>query len=431
MSLNTNNELFDFIEKSPCSFFTVNNITKTLKEQGFTELQECSDWSVEPGGKYFVTRNLSSLIAFCIPHKDFNGFMMTASHSESPGFKVKPNPEIIADGYIKLNTEKYGGMIMQSWMDRPLSLAGKIVYKSENGIQTKLVNIDKDLLTIPNLAIHLGKIETPNPQTDMLPILGEGSETDVFINLISENANVKKEDILGWEFFVYSRDKGRLIGKNSEYILAPRIDDLQCVFGTLKGFLQSENSNSARVYCVFDNEEVGSATKQGASSTFLRDVLTRICESMGHNTSDYIKKLHSSFMVSADNGHVIHPNHPEKNDPVNKPKMNGGILIKHNANQKYTTDSISWAIFKSICHEAGVPYQDFAIKSDIPGGSTLGNISTGKVSVNTVDIGMGQLAMHSACETAGAYDTDYLIRAIKTYYEKSIVALSDGCYEVK
>lgn len=431
MNQNTNNELFEFIEKSPCSFFTVTNITDTLKGQGFTELKECEEWKIVNGGKYFVTRNLSSVIAFTMPESDFKGFNITASHSDSPCFKVKPEPEIISDGYIKLNTEKYGGMLMHSWIDRPLSLAGRVTFKNGNKIETKLVNIDKDLMVIPNLAIHFGKIEEPNPQTDMLPILGEETEKGAFIELIAKSADIAKDDILDWEFFVYNRDKGKVIGKDGEYIVAPRIDDLQCVYGTLKGFLRSRKSESVKVYCVFDNEEVGSSTKQGANSTFLYDTLTRICDSVGISQSEYLKRLRSSFVVSADNGHAIHPNHPEKNDPICKPRMNGGILIKYNGNQKYTTDSISGAIFKSICDEAGVPCQNFAIRSDIPGGSTLGNISTGKVSVNSVDIGLSQLAMHSSCETAGAHDTDYLINAIEKFYEKSITAISDGCYEVE
>lgn len=424
------NSLLEFIEKSPSCFHVIYNISEELRSQGFVELKETQKWNVKAGGKYYTVRNDSSLIAFKLPKaKKVKGFHIVASHSDSPTFKIKESPELEVDGrYIKLNTEKYGGMIMSTWFDRALSVAGRVAIsdnKAENGVATRLVNIDRDLLVIPSLAIHMNrdinKGAEYNPQVDMLPIIAESSDSDnkvVLTELIAKQLKLNADLILGHDLFLYVRDRGRILGADGEFILSPKLDDLQCAFSSLKAFVESEPNQYIDVCAVFDNEEVGSGTKQGADSTFLQDVLERISENLGFDRNGFLATLAGSFLISADNAHAEHPNHPEKADPVNRPKLNGGIVIKYHGAQKYTTDAVSAAIMKELCNEAGVPYQIYTNRSDIVGGSTLGNISAAHVSVPSVDIGMPQLAMHSAVETAGSRDTEYAIKLLKVFYEK-------------
>ena len=325
-------------------------------------------------------------------------------------------------------------MICSTWFDRPLSIAGRILVKENNAVKTHLVNIDKDLVIIPNLAIHMNREVNDgykyNAQIDMLPLYGDNSSKGSLMKTIAKEVNVEEESILGTDLFLYNRMNGTKIGANEEYISSPRLDDLECAFTSLSAFLSENTSNSASVYCVFDNEEVGSGTKQGADSTFLYDVLRRINISLGKTEEDYYRLISSSFMVSADNAHALHPNYTDKSDPTNKVYMNDGIVIKYNANQKYTTDAVSASIFKSICDSVDVPYQTFTNRSDILGGSTLGNISNAHVSLNTIDIGLAQLAMHSTYETAGAKDVTYMIDAIKAFYNTSIEQVEDGQYIV-
>ena len=378
---------------------------------------------------------MSSVIAFKIPQNDFKSFNIVASHSDSPTFKIKANAEIeVKNKYVKLNTEKYGGMICSTWFDRPLSIAGRILVKENNAVKTHLVNIDKDLVIIPNLAIHMNREVndgyTYNAQIDMLPLYGDNSSKGSLMKTIAKEAEVEEESILDTDLFLYNRMNGTKIGSNEEYISSPRLDDLECAFTSLSAFLSENTSNSASVYCVFDNEEVGSGTKQGADSTFLYDVLRRINISLGKTEEDYYRLISSSFMVSADNAHALHPNYTDKSDLTNKVYMNDGIVIKYNANQKYTTDAVSASIFKTICDSVDVPYQTFTNRSDILGGSTLGNISNAHVSLNTIDIGLAQLAMHSTYETAGAKDVTYMIDAIKAFYNTSIEQVEDGQYIV-
>ena len=428
-------ELFQFIENSPSCFHAIKTITEELKNEGFVEIKEKDTWQIEQGKKYYVTRNLSSVIAFKIPQNDFKSFNIVASHSDSPTFKIKANAEIeVKNKYVKLNTEKYGGMICSTWFDRPLSIAGRILVKENNAVKTHLVNIDKDLVIIPNLAIHMNREVndgyTYNAQIDMLPLYGDNSSKGSLMKTIAKEAEVEEESILGTDLFLYNRMNGTKIGSNEEYISSPRLDDLECAFTSLSAFLSENTSNSASVYCVFDNEEVGSGTKQGADSTFLYDVLRRINISLGKTEEDYYRLISSSFMVSADNAHALHPNYTDKSDLTNKVYMNDGIVIKYNANQKYTTDAVSASIFKTICDSVDVPYQTFTNRSDILGGSTLGNISNAHVSLNTIDIGLAQLAMHSTYETAGAKDVTYMIDAIKAFYNTSIEQVEDGQYIV-
>ena len=426
-------ELFQFIENSPSCFHAIETIRKKLNAEGFIELVEGRSWQIEKGKKYYVTRNLSSIIAFKIPENDFKNFHIVASHSDSPTFKIKENAEIeVNNKYVKLNTEKYGGMICSTWFDRPLSIAGRILVKEGNLVKTHLVNIDKDLVIIPNLAIHMNRAVNDgykyNAQIDMLPLYGDNTSKGSLMKTVAQSVGVEEDSILGTDLFLYNRMRGTKIGANSEYISSPRLDDLECAYASLSAFLSETNSNSASVYCVFDNEEVGSGTKQGADSTLLYDVLRRINMCLGNSEEDYYKLIASSFMVSADNAHALHPNYSDKSDPTNKVYINDGIVIKYNANQKYTTDAVSASIFKSICDSVNVPYQTFTNRSDILGGSTLGNISNAHVSLNTIDIGLAQLAMHSTYETAGTKDVTYMIEALKAFYNTSIEQVEDGQY---
>ncbi|SFG38496.1 M18 family aminopeptidase [Oribacterium sp. WCC10] len=432
-----NKELISFLDNSPNAFFAVSNMCKTLDEAGIIRLYEGKAWELEEGKGYYVTRNDSAVIAFRIPKKNYTGFQMMASHCDSPVFKIKTNAEITIDNqYVKLNVEKYGGMLCAPWLDRPLSVAGRVVVQTEEGIETKLVNVDRDLMIIPNLAIHMNRQVNDgyafNAQVDMLPLFCEkGEESDVFIKLIAEEAGVKPEDILDTDLFLYNRMKGTMLGLNREFVASGRLDDLQCAYASLQGFLKAEPKDSVAVHCVFDNEEVGSGTKQGAASTFLKDTLHRINSALGKTEDEYLMSIASSFLVSADNAHAVHPNHKDKSDPTNRPYLNKGIVIKYSANQKYTTDAVSGAIMRAICKKAEVPYQTFTNRSDMLGGSTLGNISQSQVALNTVDIGLPQLAMHSPFETAGARDTAYLIEAARVLFSGSMEGTGDGNYKLK
>ncbi len=415
-------EMLEFIDKSPTCVQAVKNIGDMLSAAGLAELREADEWKLERGKGYFVTRNESSVIAFRIPEQ-LSGFHIAAAHSDSPSFKVKESPEsTVEEHYVRLNTEKYGGMILSTWLDRALSVAGRIAVNGEKGIETRLVNVDKDLLVIPNVAIHMNRDMNNgvayNPQVDMLPLFADcsGGEKRSLMSCVAEAAGVNEEDIMGHDLFLYTREKGRLLGESGEFVLAPRLDDLQCAFSVAKAFAESVPEQYVNVCAVFDNEEVGSGTKQGADSTFLEDVLWRICEALGLSRSEYLRMLAGSFLISADNAHAVHPNHPEKADPTNRPYLNGGIVIKYHGSQKYTTDAVSAAKLKSLCKRAEVPFQTYANRSDIAGGSTLGNISTAHVSVSSVDIGLPQLAMHSAVETAGMRDTKYAVDMLKVFF---------------
>lgn len=420
-------QLIEFIDKSPTCFHAVQTMSDMLREEGFTELREDQKWHIEKGGRYFVARNGSSLIAFTIPEQDMKGMRIMASHSDSPTFKIKEDPEMEADGhYIKLNVERYGGMICAPWFDRPLSVAGRVIVRNTSGnsasgaLRTVLVNVDRDLLMIPNLAIHMNREVNDgykyNAQKDMLPLYGDITAKDTFMKVIADAAGTAPEDILGHDLFLYNRQSASIWGASGEFLSSGRLDDLQCAFSSLKGFLAGEKKEYMAVHCVLDNEEVGSGTKQGAASTFLYDTLTRAHESLGLTREDYLIHLADSFMVSADNAHAVHPNHTDKADPVNRPYLNGGIVIKFNASQKYCTDGVSAAMFREICQRADVPVQTFVNRSDMAGGSTLGNISNTQVALNTVDIGLPQLAMHSPYETAGIKDTEYLVRAASVLF---------------
>lgn len=424
-----------FLDASPDAFHATENMKNLLEDNGFTRLLEGRKWNLSSGGSYYVTRNDSALIAFRLPEGKPAGFQIMASHCDSPMLKIKPNAEItVENNYVKLNVEKYGGMILSPWLDRPLSVAGRITVNTADGVETRLVNIDRDLLVIPNLAIHMDRTLNDgykfNPQVDMLPLFSDMGGAGKFMETVAEAAGVPESDILDTDLFLYDRTKAARVGLNGEFILSGRLDDLQCAYASLMGLIDSAPGANAAVHCVFDNEEVGSGTKQGAASTFLRDVLRRIISVSGGDEEDWLCAVQNSFMVSADNAQAVHPNHTDRADPVNRPYLNQGIVIKYSANQKYTTDAVSGGIFRKICRKAGVPWQTYANRSDMPGGSTLGNISATQVAMNTVDVGLPQLAMHSACETAGILDTAYLARAAEVLFSCSVSGEGDGDYSL-
>ena len=453
MEQTTVKELAQFLEQSPTCFHAVQNITDILLKENFSRLYENRRWQIKRGGRYLVTRNDSSVIAFIIPENGIKDMCIMASHSDSPSFKIKEKPELETDGhYIRLNVERYGGMLCAPWLDRPLSVAGRVIVKDGHGGYTsRLVNVDRDLVLIPNLAIHMNREANDgykyNAQKDMLPLYGTLTAKGTFMKTIADAAGIKELDILGHDLFLYNRQKASVWGTSNEFISCGRLDDLQCAFASLKGFLAaadtagiaesisdaSDDANGGSlsasdsphtsgshmpVLCVLDNEEVGSGTKQGAASTFLYDTLTRIHDSLGYDREDYLVHLADSFMISADNAHAVHPNHTDKADPSNRPYLNGGIVLKFNANQKYCTDAVSAAMFRDLCDRANVPVQTFTNRSDMAGGSTLGNISNTQVALNTVDIGLPQLAMHSPYETAGVADTEYLIKAAELFFQQ-------------
>lgn len=416
---------FDFIEKSPTAFHAVRTIQEELEEHGFTELFEQEKWSIERGGKYFVKRNDSSLLSFIMPKEEIYGIHMAASHTDSPAFKIKPCPEITTeDVYVKLNTEKYGGMILSSWLDRPLSIAGRVFFEQGNGeIESTLINIDRDLLVIPNLAVHMNREINQgyayNPQVDMLPIFtDEDKKGSSLREAVAEELGLEPDNILSEELFVYVRQRGCTIGQKGQWILAPRLDDLQCAYAAMKGILHAEPVHYIALSAFFDNEEVGSSTRQGADSDFLKKVIDRIAETISSNMEEREQFLRKSFLISADNAHALHPNHPEKADLTNRPKLNGGVVIKYHGGQKYTTDGYSSAYIVQLCKNVGIKYQTYCNRSDIAGGSTLGNIATSHVSVPSADIGFAQLAMHSAVETAGKEDVWQGIRLFGQFWSQ-------------
>ena len=416
-------DLMDFLDSSVTMFHAINECEKVLQKSGFTYLPENEKWNINKG-KYYTKRNSSSLIAFDIAEGDYH-FQISAAHSDSPTFKLKDRPVIEANGYLKLNVEGYGGMINATWLDKPLTLAGRVIVNTDKGIETRLLHIDRDLLIIPNVPIHfnreINKGFAFNNQVDMLPILSAGNlkEAD-FDNILAKELGIEAEAILAKDLYLVNRQKAAIIGFDNELISSGRLDDLECVYTSLRGFVEAENKNHINVFAVFDNEEVGSVTKQGAMSTFLASTLDRVNTALGKSKEEYYRAIAKSILISCDNAHAVHPNHPELFDVKNRPVLNQGIAIKESANQKYTTDAFSRAILKKILEKKNIPYQTFANRSDIAGGSTLGNLSNTVVSMNAVDIGLPQLAMHSAYETAGAKDVVYAFETLKAFFEANI-----------
>ena len=415
--------LCDFLDASHSVYHAQAYLAETLKNTGYTRLYEQDEWALIPGGKYFLTRGGSALVAFRVPKESPKGFLMSASHSDRPTFKVKENFELAA-AYTRMAVERYGGMLIAPWLDRPLSVAGRVTVETETGVETKLLDIDRDLLLIPNVAIHMNRQANEgykwNPAVDTLPLVGGAGAAGKLPALLEQEAGGK---ILGHDLYLYIRQKASVWGVDGEYISAAALDDLECAWGCTQGFLKSGDSASVPVLCVFDSEEVGSVSPQGAGSSLLEDTLGRICDSLKLHRG---RMLAQSFLVSADNAHAVHPNHPEYADPGNAPVMGGGLVIKYNANLSYCTDSVSAGVFRKICGRAGVKVQTYHNRADLPGGSTLGRISLAHVSIPTVDIGLAQLAMHSCYETAAVSDAIDLENAMAAYYGATLETTQTG-----
>ena len=431
--IDMNNALFSYIAACPTAYNAVSHTAALLEAEGYQPLCESCRWPLEAGKGYYVTRNGSSLIAFRMPDGDFSGFMMTAAHGDSPCFKIKENAEITDGRHLRLSVERYGGMLCATWLDRPLSVAGRVTVRTDTGLAVKTLDLPDTHAVIPTVAIHMNRNANEgasyNAAVDMIPLLGEAADAGLLRHRVAEAAGVSEDAILTTDLFLYNPQPGF---EWNGYISSPRLDDLQCAFASLTAFVESGKAEvkpaSLPVFCLFDNEEVGSQTKQGAASTFLYDVMSRVCAAC---EADMTCKLPQSFLVSCDNAHAVHPNHPEYQDRNHAVYMNGGVVVKYNASQRYTTDAVSAGLFGLICERAGVPIQRYANRADMPGGSTLGNIANTQVSLNTVDIGLPQLAMHSAFETAGAKDTEYMVKALTAFFGAEIRMGADGVYEVK
>lgn len=426
-------ELVEFLQESVTPFHAAATAESWLRAAGFTRLEEADYWNLEPGKGYYTTRNGSSVVAWRVPDHAIGGWRIVASHSDSPTWKIKTDI-VENDGCRRLSVEGYGGMIMSTWLDRPLTVGGRVIVKTEDGIESRLVCIDRDLLVIPSLAIHfqrdINKGHTFNPQVDMQPLWGPaGSRT--LTDLVAEELGVDTADILDSDLQLVTRQAPTQIGPDGEFFMAPRIDDLECAATTLLGFLDAAaetDSACAPVWAMLDNEEVGSSSRMGAQSSYLRDVLDRIVDAIPHSGQAMHRAMANSFMLSADNAHATHPNFPQKSDPCAPVRLGGGVVLKYNASQKYTTNAVSGAIFRAICEKADVPVQVFTNRADEAGGSTLGNLQSHTLPIPMADIGLAQLAMHSAVETASVADAEAMTKAVAAFYRVHLRALGDGTY---
>ncbi|MFD3155785.1 M18 family aminopeptidase [Haloimpatiens sp. FM7330] len=423
-------ELINFVDESPSAFHVVENLKKELKENGFKEIKDYEKWDLKKGERYYVTKNDSALIAFVVGKGEVekDGFKLIGSHTDSPTFRIKPCPEITVENtYVKLNTEVYGGPILNTWLDRPLSAAGRVTLKSKDILnpETRLVNIKKPILIIPNLAIHMNhKVNTGvelNRQQDTLPLLSLVNEKlekgNYLLNAVAKELNVKPEDIIDFDLFLYEFEKGSIIGLNDEFISCGKLDDLAMVHAGIKALMNTNPTDATNVMVCFDNEEIGSSTKQGADSQMLSNILERIVISLGKGREEFFRALSKSFIISGDLAHAVHPNRGEKHDPTNRPVINKGPVIKINANQRYTTDSNSCAVYEMICKKAGVPYQKFVNRSDERGGSTIGPISSTHLDIRSVDMGTPILAMHSIRELGGVADHTHVRKSFEEFYK--------------
>lgn len=421
--------LIDYIYDSPTAFNAVETSKDLLLENGFNELKMNEKWKLKVGGKYFITKNSSSLTAFVINSDNMqDGFRIIGSHSDSPTFRIKPNAEMtVENSYLKLNTEGYGGAILSTWFDRPLAIAGRVVLKSENVLcpRQEIININRPVCIIPNIAIHMNRSINDgykfNKQKDTLPLVGLINDTlekdDFLLNEISRELNVDKKEILDFDLYLYEYEKGNIIGPSEEFISSSRLDNLSMAHASLHGLIDSKGKNGINIASIFDNEEVGSSTKQGADSNMLPNLLERICISLGKDREEFFSAIYSSFMISADLAHALHPNLVEKHDPTNKPIMGGGPVIKISANQAYTSDAFSSGVYKNICEKCGVKYQQFVNRSDERGGSTIGPISSTHLDINSVDIGSPILSMHSVRELGSVEDHFNIYKTFVEFYQ--------------
>lgn len=429
--------MLHFIDHAPTAYHAVAQLEERLSAQGFTKLFEYDRWSLQSGGKYYVTRNCSSLIAFTIPSGDtVSDYRVVSAHTDSPSFKLKDRFERSSDNYSKLNVEKYGGMICSSWLDRPLSIAGRVLLSDEQGIKTRLVNFDRPMAIIPNVAIHMDRSandgKSYNAQVDMLPITGIATDNGSFKKQLADEIGVEETQILSHDLYLYPCDKGYVWGAEAEMITSPRLDDLMCVYGALEAFETMSNEHDhINIFAAFDNEEVGSQTLQGAASSLFEDTISRIEYFLGNDEQDRQARLSRSLMLSADNAHAVHPNHPEYADAQNKPVIGGGVVLKFNAQQRYATDGIGAALLRRIAQQKELVLQPYANRSDMPGGSTLGNIASTRVPIRTIDIGLPQLAMHSAMETAGVLDLCDYVALCRAFYGANIEPTAENGYTIE
>lgn len=423
-------QLIDFLYESPTAFHAVENVKTDLKNAGFEELMEENKWNLKKGGKYYTTKNHSALVAFVVGNGEVenHGFKIIGAHTDSPTFRIKPACEMVVEStYVRLNTEVYGGPILSTWFDRPLSVAGRVVLKGENILypKTKLVNIKRPILIIPNVAIHMNRevnkgVEI-NPQRDTLPLLSlvneELEKGNYLLNAIAKELGVEAKAIIDFDLFLYEFEKGSIIGLNNEFISAGRLDDLQMVHAGIEAIKEAPVTEATNVMVCFDNEEIGSSTKQGADSDMLSNILERIVLAFEKEREDFFRALSKSFLISGDNAHAVHPNNPDKHDPTSRPVINKGPVIKINANFAYTTDSDSSIVYQEICKKAEVPFQKFVNRSDVRGGSTIGPISSTHLNIRSIDIGNPTLAMHSIRELAGVKDHTYVMKSFLEFYK--------------
>lgn len=422
-------ELIDFLYDSPSACHGVKETQKILDKNGFTEIKEADKWDLKAKGKYYVIKNDSALIAFEVGTGDIDetGFRLIGAHTDVPGFRIKPNPQMISEGkYVKLNTEVYGGPILHTWFDRPLSIAGKVSLKGASPLkpETRLVNINKPLLIIPSLAIHMNREVNEgfkiNKQVDTLPLLGlindKLEKEDYLMNILAEELQVNKEDILNFELGLYEYEKGMLIGMNEELISSGRFDDLWMVYAGIRALVDSRENEATKVMICIDNEEIGSLTAEGANSTLLNNILERITLGLGKDREGYYRTLANSIMISADLAHAVHPNLGDKHDPTNRPVLEGGPVLKIAASGSYSTDSFNGAVFAGVCEAAGVPFQKFVNRSDVRGGTTIGPVTAANLTIPVIDMGAPVLGMHSIRELASVKDNYYTVKAFTEFF---------------
>ena len=422
-------ELVDFLYDSPSACHGVKATQKILDENGFIEIKETDKWDLQAKGKYYVIKNDSALIAFEVGTGDIEeaGLRLIGAHTDVPGFRIKPNPQMISEGkYVKLNTEVYGGPILHTWFDRPLSIAGKVSLKGASPLkpETRLVNINKPLLIIPSLAIHMNREVNEgfkiNRQVDTLPLLGlindKLEKEDYLMNILAEELQVNKEDILNFELGLYEYEKGMLIGMNEELISSGRFDDLWMVYAGIKALVDSRENAATKVMICIDNEEIGSLTAEGANSTLLNNILERIALGLGKDRERYYRTLANSIMISADLAHAVHPNLGDKHDPTNRPVLEGGPVLKIAASGSYSTDSFNGAVFAGVCEAAGVPFQKFVNRSDVRGGTTIGPVTAANLTIPVNDMGAPVLGMHSIRELASVKDNYYTVKAFTEFF---------------
>ncbi|ERK54135.1 M18 family aminopeptidase [Leptotrichia wadei] len=424
-------EVIEFIDESPSTYHVVKNCSDILDENGFERIMPREKWEIKKGGKYFLKKSSSTIIAFTVG-EDFdvkNGFKIFGAHTDSPCFRIKPNPEIITENVVRLNTEVYGGPILSTWFDRPLSIAGRVIVKGENSFfpRTVKIKIDEPLLTIPNLAIHQNrevnngvKIDKQNDVLPVISLINKNFEREGYLErIILEKTGIKKEDIIDFDLYLYATEKGCLLGANEEFMSSPKIDNLASVYTGLIGLLEAEeNQDRINIFVAFDNEEIGSATKQGADSNYLLNTLERISLALGLSRGDFLQMLESSYILSADAAHAAHPAHLGKTDPTNCGKINEGISIKISAKQKYTSDGYSIAVIKQLIEGTEIQIQPFVNESNELGGSTIGPISSTHLDIDGVDLGVPMLAMHSVRELCGIFDVFYLKELAKEFFSK-------------